>query len=194
MSRLEQEIISRNLLWNDNEGRLFMIRFCLDLFWKKLGGGTKVLEIGVDRGAVPMFLVSFFRPPRGSAETFWGTYLGVDPKWRMPFPLEELCDFASFIEADSASFWATCEMRFDLIYVDGCHNDDVADLDVKEAVKHLSPAGMVLVHDVRADGGPRKAFIKHCVENLTMTGFFATAENVCGSGMGIAFRKGSRWE
>ena len=191
MSRLEHEIMSRNTLWNDNEGRLFMIWFCLRLLSQCCVTPVRMLEIGVDRGSVPLFLASWFR---ASNDYLRGLYVGVDPKWRLPFGLGELSDFASFVEADSEDFWKIDKSIWDLIYVDGCHDDDVAGFDVCEAVKRLRPDGILLVHDVRDDGGPRMAFIKHCMENPEMTAFFATAENVCGSGMGIAFRKGSKWE
>jgi len=189
VSNLEQEIISRNTLWNDNEGRLFMIRFCLDMVYhvKARPLGPRMLEIGVDRGSVPIFLTSFFID-------YGGKYVGVDPKWRVPVDFGEMGDFACFLQADSASFWKVDKRLWDLIFVDGCHDDDVADLDVREAALRLEPNGILLVHDVRDVGGPRSAFIKHCIENPALNGFFATAENVCGTGMGIAFKKGSVWE
>lgn len=193
---LQHEIESRNTLWNDEEGRLFMIRFCLDLLWS-LGKRCRILEIGVDRGSVPIFLTPFFRwkDNRFAGSEYRGFYMGVDPKWRIPFDLDELSDFAKFIWTDSERFWQMDHGEFwDLIYVDGCHNDDVAALDVREAVKRLEPNGILLVHDTRADGGPRRAFIKECLGNPAMTGFLDDYENVCRSGMAVGYRKGSVWD
>ena len=188
MTRLEKLITDKNTLWNDEEGRLFMIRYCLDLLSYEQHS-IKMLEIGVDRGSVPMFLWSFLQ-----GDPIHRRYTGVDPKWRMPFPLEELCDFASFIQATSETFWQMDDTLYDLIYVDGCHDDDVAALDVREAVKRLTPNGILLVHDTRADGGPRRAFTNECLGNPMMTGFLNDYENVCRTGMAVGFRKGSVWD
>lgn len=187
MSNLQHEILSRNTLWNDNEGRLFMIRFCLGLMIEADMVRPSILEIGVDRGSTPIFLHSHLT-------RCGGYYVGVDPKQRVPFLRDMSAWWTTLIGSDSRSFWQGDIRKWDLIFVDGCHDDDVADLDVCEAIKRLTPNGILLVHDVRDDGGPRRAFVKHCVDNPHISSLLATAENVCGSGMGVAFRKGSIWE
>lgn len=190
MLNLQHEIESRNTLWNDSEGGLFMVRFCWELIRDNAEDDDElapsILEIGVDRGSLYLMLYSLIE---------WeGMYTGVDPKWRVPFDVDrEICG-SEFLPITSEQFWKQDGRKWHIIFVDGCHDESVADLDVKEGVTRLEPNGILLVHDVRDDGGPRKAFIRHCLENPTMSGFFACAQNVCATGMGIGYRKGSRWE
>lgn len=191
MPNLRQEIESRNTLWNDSEGRLFMVRFCFELLRDTAEtddeATPRILEIGVDRGSLVFMLYSVL-------DFDQGLYTGVDPNSRIPFDPDTFLFEGQFLPMTSEQFWKEDERKWHLIFVDGCHDEKVADLDVREAVTRLEPNGILLVHDVRDDGGPRRAFIRHCLENPTMSGFFACAQNVCATGMGIGYRKGSRWE
>lgn len=190
MSKLEQLITERNSLWNGEEGRLFMLRFCLQLL-DAYGQGGFMLEIGVDRGSVPIFLAESFRSTKMAS-----FYDGVDPSPRLPFHVDRFRDFATFHQMKSETFWLTRKVNeaWNLIYIDGCHDEDVAALDVRSAVPRLGENGVLLVHDTRDDGGPRRAFIKECLGNPEMTGFLNDAENVCRTGMAIGFRRGSVWD
>lgn len=87
---------------------------------------TTYLEIGVQRGLV-FRLVNI--PSR----------VGVDPD-----PTS-----AATIHRTSDDFFADlpAETRFDLIFVDGLHLSEQVEKDVANALAHLTPGGLVVLHD-----------------------------------------------
>jgi hypothetical protein len=100
----------------------------------------RYLEIGVGTGIV-------FLHVRARRK------LGVDPVARVPrwkwFLYPNTVLRGSFFTATSDRFFAALDprARFDVAFVDGDHSFEQSLRDVEHAIAHLSPDGVVLVHD-----------------------------------------------
>lgn len=89
-------------------------------------GARTYLEIGVQRGLV-------FRVVNVDHK------VGVDPDPRSAASIHRTSD-AYFADLDPAT-------RFDLIFIDGLHLAEQVEQDVVNALKHLSPGGVIMLHD-----------------------------------------------
>lgn len=97
----------------------------LNLMASALGART-YLEIGVQRGLV-------FRVVNVAHK------VGVDPDPRS----------AASIHRTSNDYFADLDpaTRFDLIFIDGLHLAEQVEQDVANALKHLTPGGVIMLHD-----------------------------------------------
>ena len=140
-----------------------------------------VLEIGVDRGEVLI----------GCHDTF-GSYLGVDIDPSNASPPNGCKCSASYIQKDSHQFWKglSQDQWFDLVFVDGCHEEKYSYIDISQAMLRLSPHGIVLAHDVnneRADqSGTSVEWAHDRLKNLP--GWYVRKIESHPEGMGIYFR------
>lgn len=103
-----------------------MYRFdLLNLIARRIGA-TRYLEIGVQDGET-------FSRVKVRKKT------GVDPDKRSA---------ATVFETSDAYFQALHpRSRFDLVFVDGLHTRDQVVRDVLNSLRHLSPSGVIVVHD-----------------------------------------------
>lgn len=140
---------------------------------EKIGESPRILEIGVDKGGVFLFI-------RELLASLKGHYKGVDI---IPIDIEG----GDFVVSDSVDFWdsLSVEAYYDLIFVDGNHSEAYACLDVRNALLHLSLRGVLLVHDIKG-GGPRTAWVKLCVSNENLSCYESPSHP---EGMGIAVKK-----
>ena len=51
------------------------------------------------------------------------------------------------VRLDSDSFFASCAENFDLIFIDGLHEDEQVDRDITNALRRLHPGGVIVLHD-----------------------------------------------
>ena len=76
-------------------------------------------------------------------------------------PIKECCDIKSFNpilneEMDITYLMPSDEMfaimpvdkKYDLIFIDGLHDEEYVDRDIINSLKHLNPGGLICVHDV----------------------------------------------
>jgi predicted O-methyltransferase YrrM len=116
--------------------------------------GFKMLEIGVFGGDVPLNMRDIF-------SDLHATYLGIDINTKLVPTLPPCCRVE---EADSALYMAAmpADEKYDLIYVDGCHDGDYPVIDTRHAIQHLAPGGAIVIHDMSASNfelaGTRRAF------------------------------------
>jgi hypothetical protein len=106
-----------------------------------LGGGVNYLEIGVRSG-------STFEGVLATART------GVEP--HPAFDTQHLPDGVKMFIMTSDEFFASLDpgTRFDIVFVDGLHHYEQAYRDTINALRHLSPHGLLLLDDVvPSDGG-----------------------------------------
>jgi hypothetical protein len=103
-------------------------------------GARTYLEIGVGRGIV----FSRVRAPRK---------LGVDPRGAAPRIQKMVGNPAcSYFQMSSSDFFREYdsllgETRLDVAFVDGLHTYPQALEDVENCLKHLAPAGFIIMHD-----------------------------------------------
>lgn len=86
-------------------------------------GYQSYLEIGVDRGET----FNFIRCPLKH---------GVDPRRNV-----------ATHSMTSDEFFSTLDRNYDLIFVDGLHEAEQVKRDIKNALEHLSPGGVIVMHD-----------------------------------------------
>ena len=94
----------------------------------------KYLEIGVADG---------FCIERVSAKRKDGVDPGVDPHY------SHQCDFVSH-KMTSDEFFQNIEdsnILYDFIFIDGLHHTEQVDKDIANSLKHLSPNGLIMLHD-----------------------------------------------
>lgn len=51
------------------------------------------------------------------------------------------------VESDLFFSMIRPEVKYDLIFIDGLHLEDQVDRDIQNSLEHLSPGGMIVVHD-----------------------------------------------
>ena len=81
------------------------------------------LEIGVDRGST----FNYIRCPLKH---------GVDPNGKV-----------ATHSMTSDKFFSTLDRDYDLIFIDGLHEAEQVKRDIKNALEHLSPGGVIVMHD-----------------------------------------------
>lgn len=161
-------------------GREELIRDALEQ-WP--GPGITFLEIGYNIGDL-FKLLGPYTGPRGIE------YMSVDVVPANP-------GGQKYIQMDSAEYWKTLpvDSMFHVVFVDGCHGDVHADLDVKGALLHLHVNGTLLMHDTgerddRASllgcAGPSRAFLRTC---LNRPEFEARIDRSHLGGMGIVVKR-----
>ena len=138
-------------------GRLEVLAGCMGL----LKDGFVMLEIGACTGNVLNHCKHLMAEKSA-------VYVGVDKdlsKVDASYPM------AAFVEKSSDDYFngISASVKFDLIFVDGDHSMGVAVRDTQNAIDHLAPGGIIVVHDVEsytydATGGPRNA-VKLLLEN-----------------------------
>jgi hypothetical protein len=118
-------------------------------------GGERYLEIGVSRG------LTF-------QEIECRTKIAVDPNFRFRVPASARIrrlrgpkvEGARYFEIPSDEFFAEHADAlgpFDAVLVDGLHTADQAFRDVVHAAAHLSPAGVIVMHDCNPQSAPAAA-------------------------------------
>ena len=61
---------------------------------------------------------------------------------------------ARFYAQDSGSFFEHCRHRYDVIFIDGDHSYAGVRNDYTDALRYLSPGGMMVFHDIVSSGAP----------------------------------------
>ena len=94
--------------------------------------GKRFLEIGVQNGTC-------------------GAKVRADEKWGVdPHPTHRAeHNYARLLRSTSDAFFASTgqDQRFDVILVDGLHHADQVERDVDNALRHLAPGGVIVLHD-----------------------------------------------
>lgn len=138
---------------------------CVIATLAKQGNVKRVLEIGTfdgnttllistnldDRGSV----VTVDLPPdydleKGSANLKYATVLNMTPRQLLGRQLQgqALANRITQIHGDSATLdWNTFGGPFDLIFIDGCHEEPYVRSDSENALRQLAPGGMIAWHD-----------------------------------------------
>ena len=118
----------------------------IDVINKQLSGDGCYLEIGVHEGG-----------------TFWGvkarTRIGVDPAFRgrrlpVVLPLTRIrramgarTGVLLYQETSDAFFSRAPDWQFDCVLIDGLHTAEQAYTDTLNALEHLAPGGLIVIHD-----------------------------------------------
>jgi len=141
----------------------------------------RMLEIGVDQGDV-----------LNCCHDVLGSYLGVDidtSHTKIPDGCKIDC---AYIQNDSLQFWKELQpdRQFDIIFVDGCHEEKHSYIDISQAMLRLAPGGIVLAHDVNNENpeaqGTSVEWSHDRMKNLP--GWYVRKIKNHGEGMGIYFR------
>lgn len=144
---------------------------------------VRFLEIGYDKGHLYNLLSAYLTA--NAVE-----YISVDILDVNPGPHR-------YVKMDSTEFWKTLPVEefYHVIFVDGCHCDGHADVDVKGSLLHLVVNGTLLVHDTGVDdspgvlqtaGGPARAYLRNC---HARDGISARIDRRHGEGMAIAVKR-----
>lgn len=113
------------------------------LYWAIVANGyKKILEIGTYMGHSTWWFVEAAKKTGGHVTT-----VDIRPSVFLKY------DEALFkqVEKPSDEIWG--EDKFDFIYVDGWHGYSQAHKDIVNAAAHLTPGGMIAVHDTGYNNG-----------------------------------------
>jgi hypothetical protein len=91
----------------------------------KMNGGTRYLEVGVADGVTYNRIVAPFKH-------------GIDP--RTPHGTHMMTSDQYFEQAG--------DLLFDCIFIDGLHTQEQVSLDIENGLRHLSPKGYLVMHDM----------------------------------------------
>jgi len=53
-----------------------------------------------------------------------------------------------FLKMNFDNFWKTNAKKFDLIYIDGCHDFNSVSVDIKNSLQHVKENGIICGHDM----------------------------------------------
>jgi predicted O-methyltransferase YrrM len=128
-------------------------------------GATKALEIGTFDGNTTLILAANLAPGGRVVTVDLPPDFGVDNKGSLAFTDVELnlterdqlgrqykghalSTRITQVCGDSGSMnWDTLGGPFNLIFIDGCHSEAYVRSDTENALKHLSPKGLIVWHD-----------------------------------------------
>lgn len=127
------------------QGRRPASRTALINHLARVHGLKSFLEIGVRKKA------------KNFARIDMADRIGVDPD-----PAAQ----ADFVMPSDEYFEKHCDRMFDLVFIDGLHLGDQVRRDIENSLRHLSPGGFVLTHDMN----PPTAF--HARETYEVDGTF----------------------
>lgn len=138
-------------------------------FLVKYFGATKVLEIGTHIGCstVNIALAINFNPNKNEKKMITLDILDVNDEQKKPWlkynskysPVELIklaqCDsFTHFYVQNSIDYLKNCNVKFDLIFLDGSHKSNIVFAEIPLALKLLNPNGVILLHDYYPDALP----------------------------------------
>lgn len=104
---------------------------------------TSYLEIGMDNPAVNFIKVQCAQ--KESVDPYdWDSRYCTD--WTME-KLKEYLPFLTYRMTSDQFFSTYSQKKYDLIFIDGLHVESQVDRDIYNALKHLNPGGVVIVHD-----------------------------------------------
>ena len=74
---------------------------------------------------------------------------------------DESCNATHKVTSDV--FFKNTDKKYDIIFIDGLHECNQVDRDIKNSLKHLSPGGVIIMHDCHPDSErcQRKDFVSH---------------------------------
>lgn len=140
----------------------------------KHGADVEMLEIGVDYGDT-------WHHQRGLICTYTGVDISLAT---VTVPMND--PHSHWVEMDSREFWKQVQREgipkwvhgtWNLIFIDGCHDYELAVTDMREALKWLAIGGYMLIHDVSAEGsGVRRAYEEVCLADPTLQCFIDDRE------------------
>ena len=117
-----------------------------------IGCSTVHLALGLnkDSGRLVTVDIKDVNDPVGQP---WKEYNSPDSPKRL---LEHVnCkDIVEFVTQDSLYFLPKCRERFDFIFLDGEHSEEVVYQEIPRALKLLNPGGLILLHDYFPDNKP----------------------------------------
>lgn len=121
--------------------------YCTVLYWAIVANRLRrMLEIGTHLGYSTWWWVE-------AAKQIGGYLVTIDIK--SPPPLKYDAKYFSQVESSSDAFFESLsqDMKFDFVYVDGWHGYDQAYKDIVNSANHLSPGGVIAVHDTATNEG-----------------------------------------
>jgi hypothetical protein len=143
----------------------------------------RMLEVGVDRGEILLGLSDVI-----------GDYVGVDIVLNLKPEVVKLSR-GTFVCSTSFSYWEDLFRKggekFDVVFVDGCHDIANATMDMVMGLSVLSEGGVMLVHDIgpkgSVEGGPRWGW--NALIGVTAGGYDNFEVVGHGEGMGIIWKR-----
>jgi len=150
----------------------------------RLGPDVAMLEIGVDYGDT-------WHHQRGVVVNYTGVDISLE---KVTVPMDD--PRSHWFEMDSRDFWRRTEapsvqfpylheVKWSLIYIDGCHDYEFVKIDLQGAIRCLSPGGYILAHDmIPKENPPYQAWKEICLPRSDLLCYLLD-EKIHRYGMGV---------